>query len=287
MSTVREALIDGASRLFDVDTPFLDASVLLAHALGVSKEKLIASYPDPLPPEVLSLYHEYLDARRRGIPVSYIRRKKEFYGLPFYVDERVLVPRPDTETLIEHALELLKDNQQMHSVLDLGTGSGCIAITIAYLRPALAVTASDVSPHALEVARLNARHLLSESPLFLESDLFAALEGGYDLILSNPPYLTSAEFQKMRHRDWPEPAAALDGGEDGLDYIRTIIDEGFDHLQENGYLVLEAGIEQTETITELFERRGYREVQTRPDLSGRHRTVGGRRPGEHPRPAEG
>ncbi len=278
MTTVREALRHGASTLSSVETPFLDASVLLAHALGVSKEKLLASYPDPVPPEVLSRYHAYLDTRLRGIPVSYIRRKKEFYGLPFYVDERVLVPRPDTETLVENALELLDRRQDITRVLDIGTGSGCIAITVAFLRPSLDITATDISPQALEVARLNARHLLHHPPQFLESDLFSAIDDRFDLILSNPPYLSSEEVRQMAAENWPEPFSALEAGPDGLEYIRPLVDEAFDHLGVNGYIILEAGIDQSDRIVELFQQRGYRDIQTHPDLTGRHRTVGGRRP---------
>lgn len=278
MSTVREALQEGASRLSSADTPFLDAAVLLAHAMGVSKEQLLAAYPDPVPQGVFSRYEEYLDARLRGIPVSYIRNKKEFYGLPFYVDQRVLVPRPDTETLIEHALELLDGRPWMRRVLDLGTGSGCIAVTLAYLRPSLEITAADLSAEALEVAQMNARHLLTESPRFLQSDLFAAVDERFDLILSNPPYLTSEELRRMAAENWPEPPAALDGGEDGLDCVRRIVEEGFAYLSDNGYLVLEAGMDQTEHIGELLRRRGYRDVETRRDLGGRHRTICGRRP---------
>jgi release factor glutamine methyltransferase len=127
------------------------------------------------------------------------------------------------------------------------------------------------------VARLNARHLLEESPEFIESDLFENLEGPFDLILANPPYLTSDEVEQMDVMNWPEPRSALHGGADGLDYIRRIVDQAFEYLSDNGYLILEAGISQTEQIIELFRGRGYRDVEARPDLSGRFRTIGGRR----------
>lgn len=276
MSTVREALIEGTRRLAEVETPFLDAVLLLSHALGTSKEKLLASYPDEVPHSAVNEFNNYLMKRLAGYPVSYIRRKKEFFGLPFYVDERVLVPRPDTETLVEKVLQHVDGMKAPPRVLDLGTGSGCIAITLKHLRPQLRITATDVSKSALNVCKINSRHLLSEPLRMVESDLFAHIQESFDIIVSNPPYLKRSEVAEMEARHWPEPASALDGGVDGLDSIRILINEGYDYLSPGGAVFLEAGIEQIEAVEALFRARGYWQVAAYPDLSGRNRVVSGR-----------
>ncbi len=278
MTTVRSALAEGFEKLADIETPFLDATVLLAHALGISKEQLLASYPDEIPPSILRHYHSYIEKRLSGLPVSYILGKKEFYGLPFFIDERVLVPRPETETLIEAALEELTLFSDKRRLLDLCTGSGCVGITLAYLRPELFVTASDISTGALEVARTNSRHLLTAQPRLVESNLYEEIEGKYDLIVSNPPYLTGEESEELQRRGWPEPTIALDGGLDGLDHVRGILQGGFAHLTSNGYLLVEGDVRRIELIAELFRDFGYSETRIYPDLSKRGRVVGGRKP---------
>lgn len=292
MNTVREALIEATKLLADLETPFLDASLLLAHTLGISREKLLASYPEELPLSAQNEFKAYVSKRLSGYPVSYIRKKKEFFGLPYYVDERVLVPRPETETLVElvlqHADTIGATNAARPAaspsqdgplkILDIGTGSGCIAITLKYLRPELDVTAADTSKTALAVASLNSTHLLSEPVDFVESNLFSAITGTYDVIVSNPPYLTDTEVKEMQRRHWPEPQNALDGGVDGLDIVKDLIVHGFDHLKQNGTLFMEVGIEQIETVRELLEQKGYRNVRSYKDLTGRDRVVSGHKP---------
>ena len=277
MTTVRAALVEGTRRLAEVETPFLDAALLLSHALGVSKEKLLASYPDAMPPSAVNEFNNYLTKRLAGYPVSYIRRKKEFFGLPFYVDERVLVPRPDTETLIEKVLQHTEGMDPALRVLDIGTGSGRIAITLKHLKPHLQVTAADLSTSALKVCEINSRHLLNEPLQMIESDLFSHIDGTFDVIVSNPPYLTRSEVAEMQTRHWPEPVSALDGGVDGLDTIRILINEGYDYLPRDGVMFLEAGINQIQAIEKLFKARGYGQVAAYPDLSGRNRVVSGRK----------
>ncbi len=281
MTTVREALIEGTRRLAEVETPFLDATLLLSHALGISKEKLLASYPDEVPMSAVNEYNNYLTKRLSGYPVSYIRKKKEFFGLPFYVDERVLVPRPDTETLVEKVLHHIDQTGAETAtplrVLDMGTGSGCIAITLKHLRPQLQVVAADISSSALNVCKINSRHLLSEPLPMVESDLFSALSDSFDVIVSNPPYLKKSEVAEMEARHWPEPFSALDGGVDGLDSIRILINKAYEHLVPGGAMFIEAGIDQIGAIEELYRTRGYEGVAAYPDLSGRNRVVSGRK----------
>jgi release factor glutamine methyltransferase len=281
MTTVREALVEATKRLSEVETPFLDATLLLAHTLGVSKEKLLASYPEEIPLSALNEFDNCLNKRLAGYPVSYIRKKKEFFGLPFFVDERVLVPRPDTETLVEIVLEKIdeiEEKQKPLKIIDVGTGSGCIAITLKHLRPQIHITASDISKAALAVCQINCKHLLAEPLPLIESDLFSDIAGTYDIIVSNPPYLTYNEVQGMVARHWPEPQNALDGGFDGLDTIRILIKEGIFYLNPGGRLYLEVGIDQIQTIEGLFREHKYENIYSYPDLSHRHRVVGGQKP---------
>ena len=185
--TVGHALSRGRQRLFyaEVDTPLLDAAVLLSEALGTSKERLLSSLPDPLAREGWDRYSGLLDRRCAGLPVSYIRRKKEFFSREYYVDERVLVPRPETEVLVEEALRLLETFPQDARVHDACTGSGCVAIALKHSLPELKVSASDKSREALQVAALNARRLLPTARIRLfRSDLLARVPGRYDLIVA-------------------------------------------------------------------------------------------------------
>ncbi|HDQ14327.1 MAG TPA: peptide chain release factor N(5)-glutamine methyltransferase [Sediminispirochaeta sp.] len=291
MSTVRELLVEATELLSELETPFLDATLILAHTLGVSREKILASYPEEIPLSAEHEFRSYLEKRRSGYPVSYIRQKKEFFGLPFYVDERVMVPRPETETLVELVLQdvetkLASQPRSMESsgaagggtaILDLGTGSGCIAISLKYLRPELEVHAADVSKSALAVCRQNSRHLLCDPLPLIESDFFSNIQGHYDIIVSNPPYVKNSEVAQMQQRRWPEPLQALDGGDDGLDSIRLIIEEAYDFLKPGGALFLETGIDQIQEVKDLLSHRGYRNAQAYQDLSGRDRVVSGRK----------
>ncbi len=278
MNTVREALAEALKMLTEVDTPFLDASLLLAHALGISREKLLASYPEELPLSAQNEFRGYVEKRLSGYPVSYIRHKKEFFGLPFYVDERVLVPRPETETLVELVLQYTDVPGTVPQILDVGTGSGCIAITLKYLRPAFNVTACDYSRSALAVCGMNSRHLLSEPLPMVESNLFSNIDGSFDVIVSNPPYLTSREVENMEKHRWPEPHIALAGGSTGLDIVEPLIEEGFFHLNRGGTMFIEVGIDQIAAVKELFHKKGYHEVKSYHDLSGRDRVVSGHKP---------
>lgn len=296
MNTVRDALVEAARMLSTLETPFLDAALLLAHTLGISKEKLLASYPEELPLSAQNEFRACLKKRLSGYPISYIRHKKEFLGLPFYVDERVLVPRPETETLVELVLEHTDtlmaagkasfsvgnpsgpEEQTSLKVLDLGTGSGCIAISLKYLRPLLDVTAADKSSAALKVCGINARHLLSDPLPMLQTDLFEQVRGKYDVIVSNPPYLSEKEVAEMESNHWPEPRMALAGGDDGLDIIRILIDRAFDHIEDGGSLFMEAHIYQIESIKILLTGRGFSNVRAYQDLTGRNRVISGKKP---------
>jgi release factor glutamine methyltransferase len=301
--TVRAALEQGKSLLFYVETPLLDATVLLSEALGVSKERLLASLPDPLQEEPYRRYRGFLDRRLAGYPVSYIRGRKEFYSLEFLVDERVLVPRPETETLVEEALRLLASPagsearrvprprvMRAKRVHDACTGSGCVAIALKHTRPELEVSASDLSRDALAVARLNARRVLvgrgSGGLRLYRSNLLARVRGRFDLIAANPPYLTDHEVENMQKVGWPEPAGALRGGPDGTDLLRRLIRQAPRHLARGGQLLLEAAPPQMESLRVELAAVGFTDVAVLADLSGRQRVIRGRWEGRMRTPGE-
>jgi release factor glutamine methyltransferase len=274
--TVGSALSHGKKRLFyaEVDTPMLDATVLLSEATGTSKERLLASLPEPLDPEGWRRYRSFLDQRCAGLPVSYIRGRKEFFSLEYEVDSRVLVPRPDTELLVEQALELLGAGGGRERVHDACTGSGCVAIALKASVPGLRLSGSDISREALQVAVRNARRLLPgvRIPLY-RSDLLSRVPGRYDLITANPPYLSDGEVEDMKKVGWPEPELALRGGADGTDLLRGLIRQARRKLRRGAWLLLEASPAQMPALRRELAVQGYAEVAVIPDLSGRERVI--------------
>ncbi len=279
--TYRDLLTQAASRLESADilfcdTPLLDASVLLAFAADITKEKLLASYPEETTEGIRENFKKLMSKRLSGIPVSYITNKKEFYGRDFYVDKSVLIPRPDTEILVEKTLQIAEDKPLR--LLDLCTGSGCIAISLKLEAPRLDVTASDISQKALKTASDNAARLQADIK-FKNSSLFDDLEGNFDIIATNPPYLTSDEINSIFSKGWSEPVLALEGGEDGLDFIRIIVKSALDYLNDNGYLLIESGEQQTEVIASMLSEKGYSDIEITEDLAGRKRVTSGRKSG--------
>jgi release factor glutamine methyltransferase len=276
--TVRTLLSQGYDRLFlaEVDTPLLDSLLLLAFALRTTKEKVLASLPDPVTPEAESCFHELIDRRSAGTPVSYIRKIKEFWGLEFYVDERVLVPRPDTEALVEKALEVVRADPRLCKVHDACAGSGCIGITLQSAVPRLSVSASDLSVEAGEVLRLNAEKLLGRRMEFFVSDLLEGVPGSFDVITANPPYLSDSEVDDMRKLRWPEPEMALRGGKDGTTIAERLIRSAPGKLAENGWLVLEAAPAQFIKLFALMDQAGFKSIDVMQDMAGRNRVIAGR-----------
>lgn len=255
----------------------LEAQVLAAHGLGVERTWLIAHDRDPLPAPQASAARRLLARRLAGEPVAYILGWREFYGRPFRVSPAVLIPRPETELLVEAALAGLPEDRPA-DVLDLGTGSGCVGITLALERPGCRVTAVDVSPAALAVAHDNVAALGARLEL-LDSDWFSALAGRpFDLIVGNPPYVADGDTHLGRGDTRFEPVSALAAGPDGLDDIRGIIAQGSTHLAPGGRLLLEHGWTQSEAVRALFTAAGYEAVQTLNDLAGLPRVTGGSLP---------
>ena len=252
----------------------LDAQLLLLHVAGRAQDErawLLAHDTDPLPASAGAAYEALCLRRAAGEPLAYLVGEKEFYGLMLRVDRRVLVPRPDTETLVEWALEAL-EGRPAPSLVDLGTGSGAIALALASRRPDAHVEAVDRSEEALAVARANAQRL----GLPVNFQAASWLEGsgtGLDLIVSNPPYIADADphLAALGH----EPLSALASGRDGLDDIRAIVAQAPAHLAAGGWLLLEHGWDQAGAVRALLLSAGFAQVQSRRDLAGIERASGG------------
>jgi release factor glutamine methyltransferase len=256
----------------------LDAQLLLLHALGHPQNDrawLLAHDTDALDPDTEMRYINLTRRRAAGTPLAYLTGRREFYGLPLQVDGRVLDPRPDTETLVDWALECLRDLAGP-TVVDLGTGSGAIALALKRTRPDARLSAVDASEDALAVARANAQGL-GLDVAFTRGNWLQDLQGRYDLIVSNPPYIAADDphLELLGH----EPRMALVSGADGLDAIRTIIAQAPAHLNPGGWLLLEHGWEQAAAVRALLAQAGFNAVQSRRDLAGIERCSGGRWPG--------
>ena len=263
----------------------IDAQILLLHVLGRAghdRAWLITHDTDALPPALQAQFEALCQRRRAGVPVAYLTGRKAFYGLELQVDERVLDPRPDTETLVDWALEVLA-HQPAPRVVDLGTGSGAIALALQQQRPDAQVLAVDASTDALIVAQANATHL--GLPVhFHHGHWLQGLAGGFDAIVSNPPYIAAADphLAALTH----EPLAALASGADGLDDLRSIIAQAPAHLAPGGWLLLEHGHDQATAVRALLHAAGLGPVQSRRDLAGIERCSGGQMTtGTAPRPS--
>lgn len=279
--TVRAALAEGTGILETgrPGSPFLDAALLLGFAINVERDRLLASMPDEVPESALSAYRLYLSRRLSGEPVAYILGYKEFYGRRFRVDSRVLVPRPDTETLVDVALSLLPPprlagDPAVHCH-DAFTGSGCVGITIAIQRPDVEVSVSDASGDALDLCRHNALAMLGHGLEASLGDILSAAVGPLDLIVANPPYVTSSLTEMLLEDGGREPRLALDGGERGLDLYPRIVAQAWPRLAEGGSLALEIGDEQGREVAAMFSASGFSDIAIHDDLGGRNRVVAG------------
>ncbi|SFM07427.1 peptide chain release factor N(5)-glutamine methyltransferase [Variovorax sp. OV329] len=269
-TTVAQALSSAAT----LGVERLDAQLLLLHALGRAGDErawLLAHDTDLLPEDVAARYRDLLARRLAGEPVAYLVGEKEFHGLLLQVDPRVLVPRPDTETLVDWAIERLTGLREVR-VMDLGTGSGAIALALQNVRPDLQIHAVDASVDALAVARANGERL-GLPVRFAHGDWLEGAGSGYCLIVSNPPYVREDDphLPALQH----EPISALASGADGLADIRRIVDAAPQHLAEGGWLLLEHGHDQAAEVRALLSARGFDQVQSRRDLAGIERCSGG------------
>lgn len=274
MKTLENALLAGKQLLKEkgIIEGDLDAWYLFSHYFELSRTQYLLHSGAEI---TETQYEEYLTLiKKRGnhIPLQYITREQEFMGLTFQVSEDVLIPRQDTEILVEEALKVSQDK----TVLDLCTGSGCIIISLAKLGNIKSGTGVDISGKALEVARENARQLKAEV-LFIESDLYSQLTGKYDIIISNPPYIPTKDiYDLMEEVKDHEPVLALDGSEDGLNFYRFIIEGISRFLKPGGYIFFEIGYNQGEAVSELLREAGIMDIKIINDLAGLNRVISGR-----------
>ena len=238
-----------------VDNPRLDAEVLLCHILGKDRIYLYVHFDQPLEPSELTAFREAVKKRAMRLPVAYITGQKEFMGLTFTVTPDVLIPRPDTEILVEDALARLAICEQP-AILDIGTGSAAIIVSVLKTLPAASGVSVDISPQALEVARMNATaHGVIDRLQIKQGDLFAPVNGQrFDAVLSNPPYIPDGDIAKLELEVRREPRLALAGGVDGLDFYRRIISGGASYLNPNGFIAMEVGINQAKDVAALAEQ---------------------------------
>lgn len=268
-TTLRQGADTLAAKLnLDQRESRLEAQILLCHVMQQPRSYLAAHDRDPILPEQAAAFATLLQRRLHGEPIAYILGEREFYSLDFKVTPAVLIPRPETELLVELALERLPANRSVR-VLDLGTGSGAVAVTLALHRPQAEVVAVDQSAASLEVARENVQQLGTGNLHLIQSDWYSALdEEKFDLIVSNPPYIAAADPHLTQGDVRFEPPAALASGADGLDDIRAIIRDAISHLKPGGWLLFEHGYDQAAACRELLTQAGFEQVASAADLAG-------------------
>lgn len=277
--TIAEQLRAATNRLQVLDapgaSPRLEAELLMAHALDRPRTYLFSHGDDSLPEAQASTFKALLERRLSGEPLAYLTGSRAFWSLDLVVNPNVLIPRPETELLVEMALQHLPLDEKV-KVADLGTGSGAIALALASERPLAVVIATDVSEAALETAQLNARRHGLERVKFMSSDWLAALEGQFDLIVSNPPYVAVDDPHLDRGDCRFEPRGALTPGPDALSAYQQIITQARAHLVTGGWLMFEHGFDQAVAIRALLRTEGYGQIVSRADLQGHERVTLGR-----------
>lgn len=277
MMSIREALSNNLSKIEAItETPLLDLQLIMCHVLKIDRLRLILDQREMLSEVDYNEYMRLVDERADGRPVQYIISEQEFMGLDFYVDERVLIPRGDTEVLVEAIIETYKNKSCKFA--EVGTGSGAIAVSLVKLLEKSEGVTLDISEDALEVARKNASsNGVTDRLKLIKSDVFTNLDvekKSLDFIVSNPPYIPTevVDTLHIRVKDF-EPHMALDGGDDGLDFYRQIVDESREYLKDGGQVFFEVGHDQSEDVSKLFVENGYRDVYTIKDLQGFERVV--------------
>lgn len=283
--TLREALDYGKNQLsqVEIEEASVDAWLLLEYVTRISRASYFGNQNDPLPHEQWAMYAQLIEKRSQRIPLQHITGVQEFMGFVFRVNEHVLIPRQDTEVLVETALEVIprdlskcQNREQKLKVLDMCTGSGCILISLMKMRQGVIEgTGVDISPDALQVAQGNGQ--INEVVCdWKESDLFEDVEGRYDVIVSNPPYIRTQVIEELEEEvKLHDPMIALDGKEDGLYFYRKIIDEAQKYLNPEGVLLFEIGHDQGEEVSSYMIERGFQEVRVKKDLAGLDRVVYG------------
>ena len=276
MTSINSAIAEAAKMLSaaGVDQPQTEASMLLADLLGRDRAFLIARSADELSPGQKDEFQSRVARRASGEPPQYITGHQEFFRLDFEVTPEVLIPRPETELIVEAALEFARHDAPYFA--DIGTGSGCIAISLLNELPEAKAVAVDISPAALKVARRNAeRHGMIDRLSLVESDGFPAISSNekFDLVVSNPPYVSDEEMKSLQREVRREPASALAGGVDGFEVIRRLLNDAPRFLRAGGHLIFEIGFDQGETVRELIDQDNWELIEIRTDLANIPRTI--------------
>lgn len=278
MSTVLET-IDGGTRYLEkrgVEDARRNMQLLVAHALGCNRMDLYVQFDRPLDEAALAPLREWLKKRGEGVPLQHLVGHVFFHGREFVSDARALIPRPETEELAE--LILARESDEPASVLDMGCGSGVLGLTLAAERPAWQTTLADLSPDALSLARENATRLAIQNAAFIESDLFSAIEGTFDGITANLPYVPENDRDTLSREVLHDPALALFSGADGLDLLRRFVPAAFERLNPGGWIALEIGHDQASHVSALLSHSGFTGIEVKTDLSGVSRFPFARRP---------
>lgn len=280
---IQEALKQAISQLHkaDIEESSLKARLLLANIVGCRKEQLIIRENERLEEEKEKSYVKQIEELIQGKPLQYMTHEQEFMKMKFYVDEAVLIPRPDTEILVEEVINSCQEEHETWDILDMCTGSGAIGISLASFIAKSKVTVVDVSIPALVVAEKNVlKNGVKQQVQLCLSDMFEKVEGRFDRIVSNPPYIRQEVIQQLDQEVKREPILALDGGEDGLYFYRILAKEAYAYLKEEGILLLEIGYDQKEQVVTLLEETGYyQEIRVKQDLAKRDRVVIAKRRG--------
>lgn len=274
--TIKEALTEAINLLkkSNIENPIQQAKIVLANVLQKSKEYILINENEILQEEVYNEFIKKAESVAKGMPLQYITQAQEFMGMEFFVDENVLIPRPDTEILVEEVLNLIGKQENL-KIIDICTGSGAIAVSIAKNTNNCKVYAVDISSGALEVAKKNAvKNGVDKKINFIISNMFEQINCNekFDIIISNPPYIETKTISTLSIQVQKEPKIALDGGVDGLDFYRNILMNSKKYLKENGTIAMEIGYNQKKAVTDLFKNQ-YKNVYCKKDLSGNDRVI--------------
>ena len=280
--TIKENLVKAIELLKQnkIEDSTLKARLLLAFVLNESKEYLIINSGKEVEPKFEEKYNMLLKELANNLPLQYITNSKEFMGLNFYVDENVLIPRQDTENLIEETLKTVGSNcvrmqkERHYTILDMCTGSGAIAVSLAKNIFNVKVTAVDISVEALKIAEKNAKiNGVKDKIEFIESNMFSKVKGKFDILVSNPPYVDEEHMKSLSEEVKKEPIIALAGGKEGMDFYKVISMEGKKYLNDDGWILLEIGYNQKEKVCEILRGQGYKNIVCVKDLAGNDRVV--------------
>ena len=274
---IKEAIIEAIKKLKEssIEDSVNIAKILMSYTINKSKEYLIVYDKEILSDEILKIYNKNINKIKDGYPLQYITNNQEFMKLNFYVDESVLIPQPDTEILVEKVLEICKKEYigKAIKILDLCSGSGAIAISIKKYMDNAEITATDISSDALKIAKKNAKQNNVEIR-FIQSDMFKNINDEYDIIVSNPPYIETENLKTLPKDVQNEPLIALDGGTDGLDFYREIAKNAHKHIKINGYLILEIGYNQKNSVINILEKQNkYKNIVCIKDLANNDRII--------------